>query len=162
MRPFAKSLLSSITSIALVSSTMFAGMSLDPTNGRILSSAAAAESVIKIKRTGPGVSKRVKLGLNKALVIDLPTDAHDILVADPSLADAVTRTSRRLYLFGKTVGQTNIFIFGPNGEEIVAIELEIERDVSGLQAHLARFLPDSDINVEIISDNIVLTGSAAT
>ena len=162
MRPFAKSLLSSITSLALVSSTMFAGLSLDPASGRLVSQAAAADSVIKIKRTGPGVSKRVKLGLNKALVIDLPTDAHDILVADPTLADAVTRTSRRLYLFGKTVGQTNIFIFGPNGEEIVAIELEIERDVSGLQAHLARFLPDSDISVEIISDNIVLTGSVRT
>lgn len=162
MRPFAKSLLSSITSLALVSSTLFTGLSLDPVNGRLVSQAAASESVIKIKRTGPGASKRVKLGLNKALVIDLPTDAHDILVADPTLADAVTRTSRRLYLFGKTVGQTNIFIFGPNGEEIVAIELEIERDVAGLQAHLARFLPDSDISVEIISDNIVLTGSVRT
>ncbi len=162
MRHIAKSLLSSFTSIALVSTTMFAGMSIDPSSGRFLSAAQAAQSVIKITRTGPGVSKRVKLGLNKALVIDLPTDAHDILVADPSLADAVTRTSRRLYLFGKTVGQTNIFIFGPNGEEIVAIELEIERDVTGLQAHLSRFIPDSDINVEIISDNIVLTGSVRT
>ncbi|KJS11026.1 MAG: pilus assembly protein CpaC [Hoeflea sp. BRH_c9] len=141
---------------------MVAGLGLEPSGGRFLTSAAAAESVVKIKQTGPGVKRRVKLGLNKAIVIDLPTDAHDILVADPSLADAVTRTSRRLYLFGKTIGQTNIFIFGPNGEEIVAIDLEIERDVSGLQAHLARFLPDSDINVEIISDNIVLTGSVRT
>jgi pilus assembly protein CpaC len=162
VRHIAKSLLASITGLALVSSTVVVGLGLDPSSGRIMSSAQAAESVIKIKKTGPGVSKRVKLGLNKAIVIDLPTDAHDILVADPSLADAVTRTSRRLYLFGKTVGQTNIFIFGPNGEEIVAVELEIERDVTGLQAHLARFLPDSDINVEIISDNIVLTGSVRT
>jgi pilus assembly protein CpaC len=162
VRHIAKSLLASITGLALVSSTVVVGLGLDPSSGRIMSSAQAAESVIKIKKTGPGVSKRVKLGLNMAIVIDLPTDAHDILVADPSLADAVTRTSRRLYLFGKTVGQTNIFIFGPNGEEIVAVELEIERDVTGLQAHLARFLPDSDINVEIISDNIVLTGSVRT
>ena len=162
MRQIAKSLLSSITGIALLGTTMIAGISMDLSSGRILSAAEAAESVIRIQKTGPGVNKRVKLGLNKALVIDLPTDAHDILVADPSLADAVTRTSRRLYLFGKTVGQTNIFIFGPNGEEIVAIDLEIERDVSGLQAHLARFLPDSDIKVEIISDNIVLTGSVRT
>ena len=162
MRHIAKSLLASITSLALVSSTVVVGLGLDPSSGRIMSSAQAAESVIRIKQTGPGVSKRVKLGLNKAIVIDLPTDAHDILVADPSLADAVTRTSRRLYLFGKKVGQTNIFVFGPNGEEIVAVELEIERDVSGLQAHLARFLPDSDISVEIISDNIVLTGSVRT
>ena len=162
MRHIAKSLLSSIAGIALAGTAMIAGIGLDPSGGRFLAAAQASESVIRIKQTGPGVSKRVKLGLNKAIVIDLPTDAHDILVADPSLADAVTRTSRRLYLFGKTVGQTNIFIFGPSGEEIVAIDLEIERDVSGLQAHLARFLPDSDINVEIISDNIVLTGSVRT
>jgi pilus assembly protein CpaC len=162
VRHIAKSLLASFTSFALVSSTMAVGFGLDPSSGRIMSSAAAAESVIKIKRTGPGTSRRVKLGLNKAIVVDLPTDAHDILVADPSLADAVTRTSRRLYLFGKTVGQTNIFIFGPNGEEIVAIELEIERDVAGLQAYLNRFIPDSDIQVEILSDNIVLTGSVRT
>jgi len=162
VRHIAKSLLSSIAGIALVGTVMVAGLGLEPSGGRFLTSAAAAESVVKIKQTGPGVKRRVKLGLNKAIVIDLPTDAHDILVADPSLADAVTRTSRRLYLFGKTIGQTNIFIFGPNGEEIVAIDLEIERDVSGLQAHLARFLPDSDINVEIISDNIVLTGSVRT
>ena len=162
MRYIAKSFLSSIAGIALAGTAIIAGIGLDPSSGRFLPGAEAAESVIKIKQTGPGVSKRVKLGLNKAIVVDLPTDAHDILVADPSLADAVTRTSRRLYLFGKTVGQTNIFIFGPSGEEIVAIDLEIERDVSGLQAHLARFLPDSDIQVEIISDNIVLTGSVRT
>ena len=76
MRPFAKSLLSSITSLALVSSTMFAGLSLDPASGRLVSQAAAADSVIKIKRTGPGVSKRVKLGLNKACLL-YTSDAAD-------------------------------------------------------------------------------------
>ena len=123
---------------------------------------AASDTIVKINQVGPGVKKSVKLGLNKAVVVDLPVDAHDILVADPELADAVTRTSRRIYLFGKSVGQTNIFVFGPSGEEIVSIDLAIERDVAGLEAHLSRFLPDSDINVEIISDNIVLTGSVRT
>ncbi|MDQ0318560.1 pilus assembly protein CpaC [Pararhizobium capsulatum DSM 1112] len=123
---------------------------------------AASESLVRIVDSGPGVKKTIKLGLNKAIVVDLPTDAHDILVADPTLADAVTRSSRRIYLFGKTVGQTNIFVFGPNGEEIVSLDLEIERDIAGLEANLRRFLPESDINVEIISDNIVLTGTVRT
>jgi pilus assembly protein CpaC len=104
----------------------------------------------------------VKLGLNKALVVDLPADAHDILVADPSMADAVTRSSRRIYLFGKTVGQTNIFIFGSNGQEIVSLDIEIERDIAGLEANLRRFIPQSDIKIEIVSDNIVLTGTVRT
>ncbi|MFN7104241.1 MAG: type II and III secretion system protein family protein [Pseudorhizobium sp.] len=123
---------------------------------------AQENSIVRISEAGRGVRKRLKLGLNKALVVDLPADAHDILVADPSMADAVTRTSRRIYLFGKTVGQTNIFIFGRNGEEIVSLDIEIERDISGLEQNLRRFLPDSSIKVEIISDNIVLSGTVRT
>ncbi|MGB3876189.1 MAG: type II and III secretion system protein family protein [Shinella zoogloeoides] len=135
----------------------FAGL---PLPGQVAE--AATSSIIRIQESGAGVRKSVRLGLNKAIVVDLPTDAHDILVADPVKADAVTRTSRRIYLFGKEVGQTNIFVFGPNGEEIVSIDLNVERDVSGLQTQLRRFIPDSDIQVEIISDNIVLSGSVRT
>lgn len=123
---------------------------------------AAAQSVVRINQSGPGARRTLKLGLNKALVIDLPQDAHDILVADPSMADAVTRTSRRIYLFGKAVGQTNIFIFGANGEEVVSLDVEIERDIAGLESNLRRFIPESDIKVEIVSDNIVLTGTVRT
>lgn len=123
---------------------------------------AQGASVVRITESGAGIRKRLKLGLNKALVIDLPEDAHDILVADPNLADAVTRTSKRIYLFGKAVGQTNIFIFGDGGREIVSLDLEVERDISGLEANIRRFIPESDIKVEIVSDNIVLTGSVRT
>ena len=124
--------------------------------------ADGSEALVTISQHGPGVKKRLKLGLNKAIVVDLPVDAHDILVADPTLADAVTRTSRRIYLFGKAVGQTNVFIFGADGKEIVSLDITVERDIAGLEANLRRFLPDSDIKVEIISDNIVLTGSVRT
>jgi pilus assembly protein CpaC len=123
---------------------------------------AQSASIVRITESGAGTRKRLKLGLNKALVIDLPEDAHDILVADPSLADAVTRTSKRIYLFGKTVGQTNIFIFGEGGREIVSLDLEVERDIVGLEGNIRRFIPESDIKVEIVSDNIVLTGTVRT
>ncbi|MGV1863781.1 MULTISPECIES: type II and III secretion system protein family protein [Rhizobium] len=122
--------------------------------------AETSDSIVTI--AGIGNHKRLNLGLNKALVVDLPADAHDILVSDPTMADAVTRTSRRIYLFGKTVGQTNIFVFGANGEEVATLDISIERDITGLQANLKRFIPDSDIHVEIVSDNIVLTGTVRT
>jgi len=107
-------------------------------------------------------TQRVKLGLNKSVVIDLPADAYDILVANPAVADAVTRTSRRIYLFGKSVGETNIFVFGANGEQIVSLDLQIERDVAGLEDNLRRFIKGSDIRVELINDNVVLTGTVQT
>jgi len=134
-----------------------------PTHGSLFPAAEAAQqTVLRITNAGPGARRTVKLGLNKALVVDLPADAHDILVADPAMADAVTRSSRRIYLFGKTVGQTNIFIFGADGNEIISLDIEIERDIAGLEANLRRFIPQSDIKVEIVSDNIVLTGTVRT
>jgi len=109
-----------------------------------------------------GEGQIIKLGLNKSIVIDLPADAYDILVANPAVADAVTRTARRIYLFGKSVGQTNIFVFGPNGEQIVSLDLAVERDVAGLEDYLRRFIPGSDITVELLNDNVVLTGTVDT
>lgn len=120
--------------------------------------AFAANKVRKITDT----SDEVRLGLNKSIVIDLPADAYDILVANPGVADAVSRTARRIYVFGKAVGSTNIFVFGPKGEQIASFDLTVERDVAGLDAYLARFVEDSDIKTEIINDNIVLTGVVQT
>src|SRR5690606_16750614 len=66
--------------IALCLSLTFAGVPGFDTGFGALP-AQAAQSMIRISQVGPGVNKKVKLGLNKAVVIDLPTDAHDILVA---------------------------------------------------------------------------------
>jgi pilus assembly protein CpaC len=119
--------------------------------------ASVAETVV----TGgqDSVTRSVKLGLNKSLVVDLPRDARDVLVSDPSIADAVIRTSRRIYLTGIAVGQTNIIVFDRAGQQIVSLELEVERDARALAAMLRRLIPGSAIEVELVSDNIVLSGS---
>ena len=125
-------------------------------------STAAAQSG-QVVSVGQGDAlQRVDLGLNKSLVIDLPQDAFDILVANPAVADAVTRSSRRIYLFGRQVGETNIFVFGENGEPIANLDLRVERDVGTLESDLARYIPGSNIEVEIVNDNVVLSGEVLT
>lgn len=106
-----------------------------------------------------GVVRQIKVGLNKALVIDLPRDARDILVSNPVIADAVIRTPRRIYVTGVAVGQSNVIVFDRGGQQIVSLELEVERDTGGLAQMLNRLIPGSSIDVEMVSDNIILTGS---
>lgn len=118
----------------------------------------AAESVVKVTRP----QQTISLGLNKSKVIDLPQDAHDILVANPIVADAVTRTARRIYIFGKQVGQTNIFVFDAQGREIAVLDLTIERDIAGLEGTIRKYIRDADVTVEILNDNVVLTGTVQT
>lgn len=124
--------------------------------------AHANKNYLKISKSAIGKSKRVKVGLNKSIVIDLPGDAHDILVANPEVADAITRTARRIYIFAKQVGSTNLFIFDVNGNQLLSIDLEIERDITGLEDNLKKYVPGSNVTVEIVNDNIILTGTVPT
>ncbi|MBO0904310.1 type II and III secretion system protein family protein [Jiella sonneratiae] len=120
--------------------------------------AAAEDAVVHVRQA----QQIVKLGLNKSKVIVLSADAHDILVANPAVADAVTRDARRIYIFGKQIGQTNVVVFDAAGRQIAAIDLEIERDITGLEASIRKYVPDSNVSVEMLNDNVVLTGSVQT
>ncbi|MBP0617153.1 type II and III secretion system protein family protein [Jiella mangrovi] len=120
--------------------------------------AAAEDAVVNVRQA----RQTVKLGLNKSKVIVLSADAHDILVANPAVADAVTRDARRIYVFGKQIGQTNIVVFDARGRQIAAIDLAIERDITGLEASIRKYVPDSSVNVEMLNDNVVLTGQVQT
>lgn len=141
---------------ALVSAALFVGVAEGPQSG------IAHANYLKISKTSIGQSQTIRVGLNKSMVVDLPGDAHDILVANPDVADAITRTSRRIYIFGKQVGSTNLFIFDSSGAQLLNINLEVERDITGLEENLKRFVPGSDVKVEVVSDNIILTGTVPT
>lgn len=125
-----------------------------------ISASANAANYLKINTIGK--TQRVKLGWNKSMVLDLPAAAHDIMVANPRVADAITRTSKRLYIFAKQIGETNIFVFDATGRQIVSLDLIIERDIVGVEAHIKKYVPGSDVKVEMINDNVILTGTVPT
>jgi len=107
-----------------------------------------------------GSPQLVRLGLNKSLVVDLPRPAKDVLVSNPKKADAVMRTPRRAYVIGMEVGQTNIFFFDEAGQQIIALDLVIERDVAALNAMFDKLIPGANISVDAINENVVLSGTA--
>ena len=106
-------------------------------------------------------SRFVPLGIGKSVAIDLPADIKDVLVADPKIANAVIRSSRRVYIIGVTIGQTNIFFFDSEGKQIAGFDIAVTRDLNGLRGALKQSLPNSDIRVEGVGDGIMLSGSAA-
>ncbi len=107
-------------------------------------------------------SRAVALGVSKSLVIDLPRDIKDVLVADPTIANAVIRSSRRAYIIGIKQGQTNVFFFDAQGKQIIGLDIAVMRDLNGIRAALKHVLPDDDITVEGIGDAVVLSGSVAS
>ncbi len=104
----------------------------------------------------------INLGLNKSIVIDLPRAAKDVLVSNPDKADAIMRTPYRAYVIGQEIGQTNIFFFDEQGNQIVSLELVIERDLTALRGMMNRLLPGTNINIDTINENIILTGTVSS
>jgi len=102
------------------------------------------------------------LGVGKSLVIDLPRDIKDVLVADPKIANAVVRSAQRAYIIGAAVGQTNIVFFDSAGQQIAAYDIAVKRDLNGLRSALKATMPNSDIQLEGLGDGVILTGTAAS
>ena len=133
-----------------------------------VNSLAVTEANAQVKKVGqarinPGgvlpTSKRMYINLNKATIIDLPVDASDVLVANPDVVDAVIKTSKQTYLLGKTVGQTNVFFFNGAGEQLLNLEVCVERDLNPLKSAFRKYMPDARISVQAMKDNIILSGS---
>jgi pilus assembly protein CpaC len=107
-------------------------------------------------------SQPIALGVSKSVVIDLPRDIKDVLVADPKIANAVVRSARRAYIIGSTAGQTNVFFFDAQGQQIAGFDIAVTRDLNGMREAIHQVLPDSDITVEGIGDGVVLSGTASS
>lgn len=107
-----------------------------------------------------GGSQHIVLGLNKSLIIDLPYDARDVLVSNPAIADAVMRTTRRAYLIGMEIGQTNVFFFDAAGNQIAGLEVKVSHDLATLSGMIRQHVPDAAIQLDAVNDNIVLSGTA--
>jgi pilus assembly protein CpaC len=108
-------------------------------------------------------SRFIPLGIGKSVAIDLPADIKDVLVADPKIANAVIRTSRRVYMIGVAVGQTNIFFFDASGRQIAGFDIAVTRDLNGVRAALKQSMPDADIRIEGVGpEGIMLSGSASS
>ncbi len=107
-------------------------------------------------------TRYIPLGIGKSVIIDLPRDAKDVLVADPTVANAVVRTARRAYLIGVKVGQTNVFFFDENGRQIAGFDIAVTRDLHGIRGALRNLLPGSSIKVEGIgATGVIISGVVA-
>lgn len=144
--------------IALVAVAALAGSA-----GADARSAGAGPRVITVSALGSGTAhERITLALDKAAIVQLDTDARDVLVSNPDIVDAVVRTPRRVFLLAQKIGQTNAFFFDRSGRQLLSIDIRVERDVTDLSDMLHANMAGSAIHVAALNDNVVLTGSVAS
>lgn len=118
----------------------------------------AAEQVTRIFITADQTAVTVELAKGKSAIIELPTDVRDLLVTNPTVADAVLRDKRRVYVMGVSEGSTDAAFFDPAGRRILSLNIKVTPPVDQLADTLARVLPQARIKVDPIKDSVVLSG----
>ncbi|MGK2923837.1 MAG: type II and III secretion system protein family protein [Methyloceanibacter sp.] len=113
-------------------------------------------------RLGDGTTRQIKLGLNKSMIVELPREVREVMVSNPDQIDAVIQSATRAYLIGKKRGEANILFIDQNGNQVAVLEVTIERDLGALQNLIARLIPGSNVRVETVGENVVLTGRVPT
>jgi len=109
---------------------------------------------------GSAKTRFLSLGTGKSMIVDLPREAKDVLVANPKIANAVIRSAQRAYIIGGDVGQTNVVFFDAAGLQIAAYDIAVKRDLNGVRAALRQSQPG--IQIEGVGEAVLLTGSVAS
>jgi pilus assembly protein CpaC len=156
-RPTMRALAARALSFSAVAALMF-NQAVTP----VLAGGYRAATPAPMVADGQMNARFLSLGIGKSIVIDLPRDIKDVLVADPKIANAVIRSAQRAYIIGAAVGQTNIVFFDSAGQQIAAYDIAVTRDLNGTRAALKQILPNADIRIDGLGDGVVLSGSASS
>lgn len=105
------------------------------------------------------VARSLTLGLGKAVIFELPVDAQDAIISEPKTIDAAVLTARRVLLFAKAPGVSNVFVMGRDGRRLLIVDINVKKDVSELSKTLDQLIPNSRIKVISSGEGIVLSGS---
>lgn len=120
------------------------------------------DGVARIILTADQGAAVVELAKGKSAIIELPSDVRDLLVTNPTIADAVLRDRRRIYVVGLAEGTTDAAFFDTAGRRILSLNIRVTQPVDQLADTLARVLPEARIRVQPIRDSVVLTGTVRT
>ncbi|WP_304166120.1 type II and III secretion system protein family protein [Phenylobacterium aquaticum] len=108
-----------------------------------------------------GASQTLALPQGKSAIIELPVDVRDILVTNPSVADAMLRSPRRIFILGVKTGATDAVFFDAAGRRILSLAIRVDQDTSAVAQTINRVLPGASVRVDAINSSLILSGQVA-
>jgi pilus assembly protein CpaC len=108
-----------------------------------------------------GAVQNLSVPAGKSAIIELPVDARDIIVTNPTVADALLRTPRRIFILGLKAGQTDAVFFDGTGRKILSLNVRVDQDTSSIAQTINRIIPAAKVRVDAINSSIILSGEVA-
>lgn len=125
-------------------------------------SPSLAQRAVTVDQQAPRHAGEFVVPINKSQVLRLNIPYEDIAIGNPKIADVLPLTDRQIYVLGKSVGSTNLLVYGENKILLAVIDLVISYDVFGLKKRMFDIMPKEKIEIRAVGNSIVLSGIASS
>ncbi|MET3414880.1 pilus assembly protein CpaC [Methylobacterium sp. 1030] len=117
--------------------------------------------MLTISAAEAGSIRWVELTAGRSVIVDLPRDAKEVFVANPAVANAVVRSTRKVFVIGMADGATSIFIMDAEGRQIAALDVTVARDLNlgTLRELLSQSIPGGRFDVRSSGASVLLSGA---
>lgn len=100
--------------------------------------------------------------INKGQSIRTSVPVASVVVANPDIADVQVITPKRLYVNGRSIGETSLIAVDENDRVIVNATITVTHNLSKLQQMIQTAVPGSQVMIDSTDNAIILNGSVAS
>ena len=122
---------------------------------------AGQAAVVRVNLSGGPVTQSLTLPNGKSAIVELPVDVRDVLVTNPTVADAMLRSPRRIYIMGLKNGSTDAVFFDAAGRRILSLDIRVDQDPSSVAQTINRLVPGARVKVDAMNGTLILSGQVA-
>lgn len=105
---------------------------------------------------------RLTLVVGTGRFIELKDDIAEVFVGDPEVVTVTPMSSKLLYLFANTVGNTEVQFLNIRGTLTAALELNVALDELALAGELRKDAPLANVDVRATGNRVDIVGEVAT
>ncbi len=104
------------------------------------------------------LAKTINVSIDGAEVIKFDTNVTEVFIANPEVADIQLNDQHTLYVFGKSVGTTQLFAMDSSGKEVLNANINVSFDLDNFKELIANYDPFDLVEVKSIPGGIILEG----
>ena len=127
--------------------------------GLVAATLVAAPSQPVTAQAVQNTSSSIDLSVGRGRLVSLPAAMSDIFVADDKVADVQVRSSRQLYVFGKTPGETSIYATDASGRVVFSTVARVGNNIETIDQMLSLAMPEASIAANTMNGFVLLTGT---
>ena len=143
----------------LLGSVALAFATLPPAEGNAQQRQQQQQRVTVVApQTAVQARQTLNLPLNKSQVLHVTEPVSRIAVGNADIADAQPLSDQQFYVLGKSVGTTNLSVYGKDNRLLAVVDVVVGVDVEAVKAAIHSLLPGEKIEVRAVNDSIALSG----